>query len=73
MDKFIPLLRDSNNKVSHLALTTLKDVMPKIAGSLGGCTAHCVETVAYNIASKNKDIYEAASLVLDSFLDHVGE
>ncbi len=72
-DKFIPCLKDSNSKVNLLALQVMLDVTPVLSDSLGGVINLTSQTVAQNLSSKNRDIHQTASEVLDAFMDNIGE
>ena len=71
-DKFIPRLKDQNGKVNLFALQVLYEITPLIAEHMSNVVSLTVQTVASNLASKNKDILTAAILVLDIFAECIG-
>ena len=70
--KFIPCLRDSNNRVKLSALHTLEQILPSMSGSMPNLTLVTIETVASNLGSSTH-ISKAAAAVLDAFMEHFGE
>ena len=72
-DKFVPCLKDSNVKVNLYALQTMNELIPALKDSLSSVMALTVTTVASNLSSKNKDIYDAASVILDNLMECMGK
>jgi hypothetical protein len=65
-------LKDPNSKVNLLALVTLHDIVQCIAPFFSNVANLTITTVASNLASAKTDICQAASDVLDSFAEYIG-
>lgn len=72
-DKFIPCLKDSNSKVNLLALQVLHSLTPVLCDYFATVTNLTIQTVASNLSSKNKEIYDSAAACLDAFMEHLGK
>ena len=72
-DKFIPCLKDSNAKVNLYALQVMLDVTPILSDSMGSVINLTTQTVASNLSSKNREIHQTATEVLDAFMDNIGK
>ena len=55
------------------ALQVMLDVTPILSDSMGSVINLTTQTVASNLSSKNKDIHQTASEVLDAFMDNIGQ
>jgi len=71
-DKFIPCLKDSNSKVNLQALQVMSEVTRPLCEYMNSVISLTVSTVSSNLSSKNKDILQAATTVLDSFIECLG-
>lgn len=72
-DKFAMLIKDSNSKVQLLALESLIEILPHVKSHITGSSVNMlVQNTAAGLASKNKDIYDSASNLLDSFINNIG-
>lgn len=72
-DKFVPCLKDSNVKVNLHALTGMNVLIPPLKDYLSPVIALTITTVASNLSSKNKEIYDAASVILDALMEVTGK
>lgn len=72
-DKFNPSLADSNSKVNYKALNTMFQITPILRDNLSPVIANVVPIVAQNLASKNGEIAEIASNILDIFIEYLGK
>lgn len=50
----------------------MDEIAKDIAEYIQTVISYTIQTVASNLSSKNKDIYEAACNVLDTFMDVLG-
>ena len=71
-DKFNPSLADSNSKVNYKALNTMFQIAPILADNLNPVIANLVPIIAQNLASKNSEIQDLASSILDVFIEYLG-
>jgi len=71
---FVPLLRDQNTKVSLQAQQAFRQMLPVIAtfSGLSVVIGLAVETVCYNLRSRNTELRKSASGVLDAVIEYVG-
>lgn len=73
-DKYADLLKDSNSKVAVYALDSLLGILPQVKNHIVGSSVNLlVQNTAVGIASKNKDLYEKASNLLDGFINNISE
>lgn len=72
-DKFISRLSDSNSKVNIAALTTMKDIVPRLGESLPAVVNNLVPILVQNLAAKNPSISQTSNDILDLILEHVGK
>ncbi|KAI0219092.1 TOG array regulator of axonemal microtubules protein 1 [Lamellibrachia satsuma] len=70
-DKFIPCLKDSNSKVNVQALQVMSQLTRPLCEYMNNVINLTVPTVSSNLSSKNKDILQAATTVLDSFIEYL--
>jgi hypothetical protein len=71
-DKFVPCLHDPNSRVNLTALHAMEHITPALAGSISPpLLGHTIQTVVRNLSSKNAEIRDAASAVLDKFMEHI--
>ena len=55
------------------ALQVILDVTPILSDSMGSVINLTTQTVASNLSSKNRDIHQTATEVLDAFMDNIGQ
>lgn len=68
------LIKDSNSKVALHALNSLESILPTVKQQLTGSSVNLlIQNTAAGLASKNRDIYDKASSLLDSFINNIGE
>ncbi|XP_064623563.1 TOG array regulator of axonemal microtubules protein 1-like isoform X2 [Lineus longissimus] len=70
-DKFNPRLQDSNSKVNLNALHIMLQITPLLRDYLGVVINMTIQNVAPNLSSKNKEIYNTAMEILDTFMEHL--
>ncbi|XP_041469429.1 TOG array regulator of axonemal microtubules protein 1-like isoform X1 [Lytechinus variegatus] len=70
-DKFISRLSDSNSKVNIAALTTMKDIVPRLGESLQAVVNNLIPILVQNLAAKNPSISQTSNDILDLILEHV--
>lgn len=67
------LIKDSNSKVSIYALESLHSILPHVKHLITGSSVNLlIQNTAAGLASKNRDIYDKASDLLDSFINNIG-
>jgi hypothetical protein len=72
-DKFNQCLVDSNSKVTHKALNTMFQITPILGDNLGLIIGNTVPLIAQNLASKNGEIQDLASEILENFIEYIGK
>ncbi|XP_077995867.1 TOG array regulator of axonemal microtubules protein 1-like [Glandiceps talaboti] len=70
-DDFTPRLSDSNSKVNLTALNTMLHLVPRLREYLGAVINTVVPVLGTNLASKNAQIHQTTSEVLDSLMEHM--
>ena len=65
-------MKDSNSKVNLFALQVMLGVTTLLREYLASVISLTVQTVASNLSSKNREIYDTAAAVLDAFMEHLG-
>jgi hypothetical protein len=71
-DKFCQCLTDSNSKVNFKALNTMLQITPILGDNLSAVISNVVPLIAQNLASKNNEIQDLASNILDTFVEYLG-
>ena len=56
-----------------LALQVLLSTIPPLREYMGSVLNITIQTVASNLSSKNREIYDTASQILDAFMEHIGK
>ena len=72
LDKFLPRLQDSNSKVNVHALHVMLQCVPLLRDPLTSAITLAVSSVVPNLASKNSEIKQTATDILNSYLEHLG-
>lgn len=71
-DKLNACLTESNSKVNYKALSTLYQIVPILGDGLNPVLPNTVPLIAHNLASKNSEIQDMASNVLDVMVEYLG-
>ena len=71
-DKFNLCLTDSNSKVNYKALNTMYLITPLIGDDLNPVLVNVIPLISNNLASKNSEIQDMASNILDNLLEYLG-
>jgi hypothetical protein len=71
-DKFNLCLTDSNSKVNYKALNTMFQITPILIDGLSPVVQNVIPLLAQNLASKNNEIQDIASNILDLFVEYLG-
>lgn len=72
-DGFNECLADTNSKVLLKALNTMHQLIPILADALSGVVNSTLPIVAQNIASKNREISQVASEIIDTAIEYIGK
>ena len=72
-DKFNPCLTDSNSKVNYKALNTMYLITPLLCDDLNPVMVNVIPLIAQNLASKNSEIQDMASNILDVIVEYLGK
>lgn len=71
-DKFNSCLTESNSKVNYQALQTMCQITPILYDELNPVLPSTVPIIAQHLASKNSEIQDMASNVLDVMVEYLG-
>ena len=67
------LIKDSNSKVAIHALESLDLILPQVKQQITGSSVNLlIQNTAAGLASKNRDIYDKASNLLDAYINNIG-
>ena len=72
-DGFNECLADMNSKVVLKALNTMHQLVPILADSLSTVINSTLPIIAQSIASKNREISQLASDVIDAAIEYIGK
>jgi hypothetical protein len=72
-DGFNECLADMNSKVVLKALNTMHQMVPILADSLSGVINSALPIIAQSIASKNREISQLASDIIDATIEYIGK
>lgn len=72
-DRFNSCLTESNSKVNYKALCTMCQITPIMRDDLNPVLANTVPLIAQHLASKNSEIQDMASNVLDVMVEYLGQ
>ena len=72
-DGFNECLEDTNSKVLLKALNTMHQLVPILGDALTSNINSVLPIVAQSIASKNREISQVASDIIDAAIDYIGE
>lgn len=72
-DKLNACITESNSKVNYKALSTMYQITPILGDDLNPIIANTVPLIAQNLASKNNEIQDMASNVLDVMVEYLGK
>ncbi|XP_041353393.1 TOG array regulator of axonemal microtubules protein 1-like isoform X2 [Gigantopelta aegis] len=70
-DRFLPRLQDANSKVNRHALEVMQGIIPLLKDYLGAVISLVVSHVVPNLSSKNTDIYNLASDILQTLIEYL--
>lgn len=71
-DGFNGCLSDMNSKVVLRALNTMHQLVPILGDALSSVVNSSLPLVAQNIASKNREISQLASDIIDTTIEYIG-
>jgi len=71
-DGFNECLADMNSKVVLKALNTMHQLVPILGDALSSVINSSLPLVAQNIASKNREISQLASDIIDTAIEYIG-
>ena len=71
-DGFNDCLADMNSKVVLKALNTMHQLVPILGDALSSVINSALPLVAQNIASKNREISQLASDIIDTAIEYIG-
>jgi Zn-dependent M16 (insulinase) family peptidase len=72
-DGFNECLADMNSKVVLKALNTMHQLVPILGDALSNVINSALPLVAQNIASKNREISQVASDIIDAAIEYIGK
>lgn len=72
-DGFNDCLADMNSKVVLKALNTMHQVIPILGDALSSVINSALPIIAQNIASKNREISQLASEIIDTAIEYIGK
>ena len=72
-DSFNQCLADMNSKVVLKALNTMHQLVPILGDALSSVINSALPIIAQNIASKNRDISQLASDIIDTATEYIGK
>ncbi len=72
-DGFNECLADMNSKVVLKALNTMHQLIPILGDALSNVINSALPLVAQNIASKNREISQLASDIIDTAIEYIGK
>lgn len=72
-DKFNLCLNDSNSKVNYKALNTMYLITPLLRDDLNPVLVNVIPLIAHSLASKNSEIQDMASNILDALVEYLGK
>jgi ABC-type anion transport system duplicated permease subunit len=72
-DGFNECLADMNSKVVLKALNTMHQLVPILGDALSTVISSALPIVAQNIASKNREISQLASDIIDTAIEYIGK
>ncbi len=72
-DGFNECLADMNSKVTLKALNTMHQLVPILGDALSTVINSALPIVAQNIASKNREISQLASDIIDTAIEYIGK
>ncbi|RMZ95708.1 hypothetical protein BpHYR1_050751 [Brachionus plicatilis] len=70
-DKFNLCLTESNSKVNYKALNTMYLITPLLRDDLNPVLVNVIPLIAHNLASKNSEIQDMASNILDALVEYL--
>jgi len=71
-DGFNECLADMNSKVVLKALNTMHQLVPILGDTLSSVINSALPIIAQNIASKNREISQIASDIIDAAIEYIG-
>jgi len=72
-DGFNECLADMNSKVVLKALNTMHQLVPILGDTLSSVINSALPIIAQNIASKNREISQLASDIIDAAIEYIGK
>ena len=72
-DGFNECLADMNSKVVLKSLNTMHQLVPILGDTLSSVINSALPIIAQNIASKNREISQLASDIIDAMLEYIGK
>jgi len=72
-DGFNECLADMNSKVVLKALNTMHQLVPILGDTLSSVINSALPIIAQNIASKNREISQVASDIIDTAIEYIGK
>jgi Zn-dependent M16 (insulinase) family peptidase len=72
-DGFNECLADMNSKVVLKALNTMYQLVPILGDTLSSVINSALPIIAQNIASKNREISQLASDIIDTAIEYIGK
>ena len=71
-DKFCQCLTGSNSKVYFKVLNTMLQITSILGDNVSAVISNVVPLIAQNLASKNNEMQDLASNILDIFVEYLG-
>ena len=71
-DGFNECLADTNSKVLLKALNTMHQMIPILGDALSAVITSALPIIAHSIASKNREISQVASDIIDTAIEYIG-
>ena len=72
-DGFNECLADTNSKVLFKALNTMHQMIPILGDALSAVINSALPIIAHSIASKNREISQVASDIIDTAIEYIGK